>query len=79
MKLKLQSLMMKSNSELYLEQYKDIYDKDIIYIWYSIVLSSVITAITAYLWMKKISKNLKLILSIYIYIILSNIDLIIFY
>ena len=35
-----------------------IYDKDIIYIWYSIVLSSIITAITAYLWMKKISKDL---------------------
>ena len=30
MKLKLQSLMMKSNSELYLEQYKDIYDNKII-------------------------------------------------
>ena len=30
MKLKLQSLMMKNNSELYLEQYKDIYDNKII-------------------------------------------------
>ena len=36
-----------------------IYNKDIIYIWYSIVLSSIITATIAYIWMKYI--NLKLI------------------
>ena len=35
-----------------------IYNKDIIYIWYSIILSSVITATIAYLWMKNISRNL---------------------
>ena len=36
-----------------------IYNKDITYIWYSIILSSIITATTAYFWMKYI--NLKLI------------------
>ena len=35
-----------------------VYNYDIIYIWYSIVLSSVITAITAYSWMKYINLNL---------------------
>jgi len=34
-----------------------VYDKDIIYIWYSIVLSSILTALAAYLWMKKISND----------------------
>ena len=36
-----------------------IYNKDISYIWYSIILSSVITATIAYIWMKYI--NIKLI------------------
>jgi len=33
-------------------------NNDITYIWYSIVLSSIITATTAYLWMKYINKKL---------------------
>ena len=35
-----------------------IYNKPVIYIWYSIVLSSIITAATAYFWMKFINKKL---------------------
>ena len=35
-----------------------IYDKGIEYIWYSIVLSGIITALIAYLWMKKISNDI---------------------
>ena len=35
-----------------------IYNQDVIYIWYSIVLSSILTAVTAYVWMKNINKNL---------------------
>ena len=35
------------------------YNKDISYIWYSIILSSIITATIAYIWMKYI--NIKLI------------------
>ena len=35
-----------------------IYDKDISYIWYSIILSSIITASIAYLWMKYINSKL---------------------
>ena len=35
-----------------------IYNNDITYIWYSIVLSSIITATIAYLWMKYINKKL---------------------
>lgn len=35
-----------------------IYNKGIVYIWYSIILSSIITASTAFLWMKYINKNL---------------------
>ena len=35
-----------------------IYNKDISYIWYSIILSSVITATIAYIWMKYINRKL---------------------
>tara|TARA_Y100001970_G_C14230197_1_gene858125 strand:+ start:554 stop:1918 length:1365 start_codon:yes stop_codon:yes gene_type:complete len=35
-----------------------LYNQSIIYIWYSIVLSSIITASTAYIWMKNINKKI---------------------